>query len=187
MNNTLKKTTQLGAFTALAVTMGYLFSVVPNVEMVTATIFIAGFIMGPWEGLAVGIVAEGLYSLFNPYGPAAPPLFIAQVVSMAITGFVGGHFGKHRSGLTPWAPVYLALAGLGLSLLFAVLTTLSFMPLAGLSFHQLTGSFIYGIGFYLTHILSNTLIFLTVVPILIRVLSKVIPTLGVASCVEETT
>lgn len=169
MTPTVKKITLMGAFVALAVTLGYALITVPNVELVTATIFIAGYILGIREGFLVGLVAEALYSGLNPYGMAAPPIFIAQVVSMALIGMAGGFIGRHRPKMRLPFLATLALTGFLGTLLFDAMTTISYALFIELSKETLIGSFIYGLGFYAAHLISNTLIFLTIVPGLIGI------------------
>ena len=79
-------------FVALAVALGHLLAYVPNIELVTFTVFAAGVALGKWRGAAIGATAMALYSAFSPFGSglAVPPLFAAQIVSMAVAGFAGG-------------------------------------------------------------------------------------------------
>lgn len=172
MNYIVKKISLLGVFVSLGVTLGYGFSYIPNIELVTATVFISGFLLGIRAGFLVGLLTESIYSLFNPYGAAAPPLFIAQVVSMSITGMMGGIIGKGNMGFKKRDLITFGLAGLISTVIFASLTTLSFLIFTGLSLKKLLGSFIYGLGFYITHIVSNTIIFILIVPLILNVLRK---------------
>jgi len=172
MNFVIKKITLLSVFIALGVTLGYAFAYIPNVELVTATVFIAGYLLGIKEGLLVGLLAESIYSLFNPYGVAAPPLFIAQVVSMAFTGILGGMCGKRNMRLRKIDLIIFGFTGLISTLIFTSLTTMSFLLYTGLSLKKLMGSFIYGLGFYILHIASNTIIFILIVPVILNSLQK---------------
>jgi len=152
-------------FSALAVGMGYLFILVPNVEMITATVFIAGSIMGPLHGALIGLAAELIYSAFNPFGMAIPPLLIAQVLCFALIGFVGGIVGSRAMRSTPLRFCVLGLCGFLLTLFYDVATTLSFaLYTAGTDVQKLASTFALGITFYAVHSLGNTLIFVTVVP-----------------------
>lgn len=172
MNLSIKKIALMGLFTALGIVMGHTFIHIPNVELVTATIFIAGFLLGIKSGLVVGLITESIYSLFNPYGAAAPPLFIAQVVSMGLAGILGGLLGKRNVRTETMYYLQLGLAGFVATIIFAVLTTLSFVLFIDFSWDKLLASFIAGLGFYITHIISNTLIFFTLVPLVLKTLEK---------------
>ena len=163
----------MGLFISAGVSLGFALAHIPNVELVTATIFLSGYFLGLKEGILVGICTEGLYSLLNPFGLAAPPLFLAQIISMGFAGFAGAVFCKHRSMKGIIYPIQLGIVGFGLTLLFAASTTLSFVLFIELSARQIIGSFIYGMGFYITHLMTNTLIFIILVPVIIQGLDKI--------------
>lgn len=164
----LNKTIILSALlVALAVAIGYLFVFVPNVEMITATVFVAGMVVGPLFGMLVGAIAELIFSLLNPVGAAAAPLLVAQVISFALVGLAGGLVGMPGKK-SPW--LYAALyggCGFFLTLIFDVLTTLSFALFnAGGDIKKILAFFGSGLPFYLMHIIVNTIIFVTIVPLL---------------------
>ncbi len=168
----VRKIAFCGLFSALGISLGYALASVPNVELITATLFISGFFLGVKEGILVGIITESLYSLLNPYGMAPPPLFIVQVLCMALAGFTGGVMGK-IGPLKPWKrSVLIGLAGFLLTLNFAAATTFSFVILMGYSFSRLMASFSAGMGFYAIHIATNTAIFSLAVPVLLDILKK---------------
>jgi len=75
---------------AACVVLGYLFMPVPNVEMITAAIFLSGLWTGPRHGLIIGLTAEALFSLSNPMGFPPPPLLAAQLAGMGLAGWTGG-------------------------------------------------------------------------------------------------
>ena len=156
---------------ALCVVIGYAFALIPNIEMMTASIFISGYITGPLYGSFVGAIAIGIYSMFNPYGSAIPPLLVAQMVSMGCVGFTGG-FCRKKGMLAniSWLKIVLcACAGFLLTLLYDFLTTISSAYIIiGTDTVKLLASFIAGIAFYLTHWIVNTIIFATIVPLVIK-------------------
>ena len=163
-------------FIALTVAVGYALISVPNIELVTATIFVAGYLLGPSRGIIVGALAEFLFSLTHPLGPSAPPLLVAQVISMAVVGCVGGLAGRWQHIPGNVIVRILIFAGLGffLTLMFDVLTTLSFaIFLSGLSVPKIIATFTFGSFFYTIHLVVNTLIFALIVPaIVIRLSSR---------------
>lgn len=163
----------MGAFIALSVALGYAFITVPNVELVTASIFIAGYVLGIKEGCLIGFIAEAIYSGLNPYGMAAPPILIAQVLSMAVIGMMGGIIGSRSYSNKVSFLFILGLSGFLGTLLFDTATTFFYALFIELSRETLIGSFIYGLGFYITHLLSNTVIFLTIVPVVLRTVGKI--------------
>lgn len=163
-------------FTAIAVVLGYLFLTVPNVELVTATVFVSGFVLGPLHGCIVGIVTEVIYSGLNPMGMATPNLLIAQALGMALAGYVGGLFHRRRWHLRPALVRYLifGLAGFLITLVFDVLTTLSFaLFMSEPNLNKIMSSFIIGMSFYIVHLVINTVVFAGLVPIILSGLNRI--------------
>ena len=80
----------LGIFTALAVVLGYALVFIPNIELFTLMIFLAGFIMGKRDGAIVGLMSSFIFVFFNPYGVSPLPLFAYQLVHYVLVGFLGG-------------------------------------------------------------------------------------------------
>jgi peptidoglycan/LPS O-acetylase OafA/YrhL len=99
-------------FVALAAALGYLLAPIPNVELVTFTVFAAGTVLGRSRGAIAGGLAIGIFSGLNPHGSGLsyPPLYVAQIGATAFAGFAGGAsaalWRRHARG-TP----FLALAG----------------------------------------------------------------------------
>ena len=158
--------TLLALWIAVTVALGYALATVPNVELVTASVFLAGYLFGPAAGVLVGISAEFLYSLTSPYGLAAPPLLVAQLLGMAFAGFTGGWLGRPASPPRAGLRLHLTfgLAGLFVTLVFDLITTASFLVFSGITLKKLLVSAVFGLGFYLVHIGWNTLVFATVLP-----------------------
>jgi len=166
MNN--PRTLTLSAiFIALAVAGGMALIQIPNVEVITVTIFLSGFLLGVPAGIAVGAGAEFLYSFFNPYGVALPPLLIAQVFSMALAGAAGGVLRRVHPGQVPH-PAVLGVLGLMLTASFDLMTTYAGAWMIGQQSLGFLALLLAGFSFYATHLLTNTLIFALVLPILVR-------------------
>ena len=157
----------MGIFIALAIGGGLALIQVPNVELVTATIFLSGLMLGTGPGLCVGVIAEFLYSLFNPYGVAAPPIMLAQVFAMALTGAAGGwaRLLAHEKIPPAWL---LAVLGLCLTVVFDLATTLGGALMIGQGLSGFFAALAFGIPFYATHVISNALIFALLLPVLAR-------------------
>ena len=164
----------IGIFSSLAYAGGFLFIAVPNVEIFTAAIFLSGVLLGPRNGLVVGVVGATLYAIFNPFGVSPAPLFVAQVFSRAIIGLAGGIL---RSLLdfdkVSWYNAFwLGLVGLLLTWGYDLLADLSFSVVSGFSLQQIEIVFLRGLPFYLVHGVVNTAIFALVLPSLIRRMLK---------------
>ncbi|RKY73040.1 MAG: hypothetical protein DRQ24_03465 [Candidatus Latescibacterota bacterium] len=158
-------------FVALVVTLGYAFIFLPNVEAVTATVFISGFLLGKKRGSIVGLLGEFIYASLNPYGASMPPLLAAQVASMGLTGLLGGSVGsRYKEKITLSAVLLLrfALWGILLTLIYDVATCAGFFAFAGFSARQMLASLAVGLPFYAVHLGSNAIIFASVVPVLLK-------------------
>jgi len=166
---------QIGIFSALAYAGGFAFILIPNVEMISAIIFLSGVYLGPKRGLLVGLIAQSLYSILNPYGVSPPPLFVAQVLNRMLLGYVGGCL---RPFLNSQRPLFLigsilAVTGLTLTWLFDITTDFSFFFVSGFSIEQMKTTFALGLPFYLVHGVSNTLIFALALPVVLQGLKRI--------------
>jgi hypothetical protein len=161
---------------ALSVSLGMALSGVPNVELVTLTVFAAGFLLGPGAGACVGAASAALFSAFNPLGTALPPLVAAQAVGQLAVGWSGGVFGPLVARVENRFFSRAVAAGVGfvLTVSYDVVTNAgAYVTIAGeKSLEGLVKFTIAGILFVGVHIVWNTLVFgATLVPIL-RVLSR---------------
>ena len=155
----------MAIFIALAVAVGQ--DPFPNLELVSATIFLSGMVLGAKRGLIVGVVAEFLFSSLNAYGPAAPPLLIAQMLSMMLAGFTGGFVQNLFGSRVPPAWL-LGLIGLTLTFVYDFLTTLSTVVIVKTGVPGFVATVATGFYFFLLHQISNTIIFAFLLPVLLR-------------------
>ncbi len=172
MTPIIKKIVLMGSFIGLGVSLGYLLQPIPNVEMVTATTFIGGYLLGIRQGLLIGITTELIFSTLNPLGSASPPLIAAMAISMGISGAWGGILGMKSNHNGRGFRIKLAFAASVCTIIFYVFTTVSFAILLSLSFEQLINSFAAGTIFLIIHITSNIFIFTIIVPVIIKRLEK---------------
>ena len=132
---------------------------VPNVELMTLTVFISGIFTGPRYGALTGFLSIIIFSLFNPYGPALPPLLAAQVAGFTLAGAAGGLM---RGILRQGGMITAALSGFFITLFYDILTTLASAYIAFGSENFIDGliGFFAASGFFiLVHTGINTLIF----------------------------
>lgn len=167
------KLARMALFTALAAALGFSLSGVPNVELVTATVFIAGAVLGPREGALVGAAAEALYTSFHPMGAPPPPLWIAQVLGMSLAGTAGGVWRRYPARSFMRSRFGAAAAGLLCTITFDVLTTASFAFFLHFDLEQIIRSFIFGLWFTLLHAAANALIFALFVPVVLARLATI--------------
>ncbi len=166
----IKRVAQAGIFTALAVSLGYLLFFIPNIELISATIFASSWLFGSLVGVIVGGISFAIFSIFNPLGASLPPLFIAQVFGGMLIGVAGSAFKIMLSSL----PFYLRAIVLGigaglLTLIYDVITNIGGF-IAFTTEKTFLAYLASGIVFSLLHIISNVLIFsILLFPILNKV------------------
>ena len=154
-------------FSAVAIGLGFMFMLVPNVEFISITVFLSGLTLGFSWGAAVGASSMLIYSSFNPLGSGLVyfTLLIGQILAMVVIGMFGAAANKIVKSL---APVYQAiLAGLfGFigTLIYDIATNLAYPLSAGYSLKETFAYGISGILFTAMHLASNTAIFSVVVP-----------------------
>jgi hypothetical protein len=161
-------------FIALSVAVGYLLAGVPNVELMTLCVFLSGVFLGCGLGAVVGILSIFLYSVFNPFGPPLLPLIITQLVGFALIGLSGGLLRVQIGCAGRRAIVVSAVAGLILTVVYDLLTTVAtaFVFLGGDGFIEgFMGVFIAGALFLVIHTISNTVVFAVAVVPVVRVIA----------------
>jgi len=158
-------------FIALSVALGYALAEIPNVELMTLTVFVAGAFCGWGLGSLVGGLSILFFSLLNPLGPAPAPLLAAQVAGFAVTGAVGGVVGPRIAPITWRGAAVSAAMGFLLTLFYDVITTLAtaFIALGVDRFAGgLAGVFLVGTAFVAWHVGINTAVFAAAVPPILR-------------------
>ncbi len=83
---------RIALFAALVYVLSWGTSYLPNVNFIFIIVFSAGFLWGLIPGMAVGAIGMGLWTLFNPYGPAPLPIMLAQTIGASGSGIVGALF-----------------------------------------------------------------------------------------------
>ena len=123
MMSGLRLFTRIALFSALVYVFSWATSYLPNVNLVFFIVFSTGFLWGALPGALVGIIGMGIFTAFNPYGPAHPYLMAAQMIGAGLSGPVGAGFSKTAwSGHDRWLSVgLLALTG-------GVCTVLYYIP-----------------------------------------------------------
>lgn len=170
----VRKVILAALFIALSVVLGYLLAEVPNIELMTLSVFLSGIFLGAAAGAVVGAVSILFYSVFNPYGAALPPLIVAQLLGYIFIGAIGGLLGPVVRRVDSLAVVTAAAAGLALTFVYDLLTTVATAVIA-LGVENLRegfiGVFLAGSVFVAIHALSNTAIFTIAVVPIVKVIS----------------
>jgi len=159
-------------FSALAIGLGFSLLMIPNIELITVIVFIAGITLGTKWGILVGGTAEFIFSVFNPFGSGLvfPPLLVSQVVAMVIVGIIGGILRKilFIKEYSKKHIILLVIVGFLLTFLFDSLTTLAYPISMGFDFPQAFGIYLSGLGFTFLHQISNAIIFPIIVPKVVK-------------------
>jgi len=155
----IKRVAQIGVFTALSVSLGYVLFFIPNVELISSSIFASGWLFGPYVGITVGGLSFAIFALFNPLGASLPPLFLAQIIGGMLIGVAGGYLRTLFSNHSFFLQVpFFALTGAILTLIYDLLTNIG----AFIAFTTEKTFYAYvvtGILFSVLHIFSNIVIF----------------------------
>jgi thiamine transporter ThiT len=176
----LKRTAATGLFAALALALNFPLLGVPNVELFSVCLFIAGVYLGYWGGIVTPLIAGVIFVFFNPNGPPSViTLVIAQLVGFVLFGLAGAIFGKsilrnknHMVGM-----VFSAAIGVVFTFIYDALTNAAI----AVTFGPFWPTMISGIAFSLMHIVSNGIIFGLVEPLMVKLWQIVEPRLYPAS------
>jgi hypothetical protein len=159
---------------ALCIAIGYLFSRVPNIELISAATFTSGVLVGVRRGAVVGALAESIYAGFNPYGVSPPPLFASQVLGFVLLGAAGGVWGPILRRLPLAAQAAAAgIAGFTMTLVYDLLTNFAVWVMARET-SSLAAVLIGGLSFPfpLAHALVNSAGFALLVPAVLRAVQR---------------
>lgn len=162
---------QTALLAALCAAVGYLFSSLPNVELISATTFACGVWAGPRRGALVGALAEAVYAGFNRYGVSPPPLYAAQILGFAFLGAAGGVLGPMLRRVPGAVAVFLSAAsGFACTLAYDLLTNAAIWVMAREQpfVRVVWGGLVFPFPF--AHALGNTVAFACVVPAVMRAL-----------------
>ncbi len=161
----------LGLFAGTAVGAGYLLSSVPNVELMSLIIALSGAVLGPVAGPVCGVLAGGIFSLGNPFGPPPPVLLLAQILGhgfMGLMGWVGaGQILRLTTGNGSLKGMLRAgvVAVVG-TLFYEILTNLAIVVMFEEA--SLKVILIGAIPYSLIHMGVNTVLFVLFFPVLVR-------------------
>ncbi|MBL7190188.1 hypothetical protein ISS30_00690 [bacterium] len=180
----LKLNILTGLCAAASVGLGFLLVAVPNIELITAAIFLSGLLLGIVRGILVGLIAEFLFTALNPMGLSFPPLLIAQLFSMAIAGACGGALaGIIENSIAAKRIIIFGISGFLITLNYDFWTTMSFPVSAGFGWEQTLTTLKMGIPFAILHLGVNTLIFALVLPPAYTYLKKMTPVIAIAGLI----
>jgi hypothetical protein len=167
--------------TALVFVVGQALAGVPNVELVTLLVFLAGYLLGPVGGMVVGAAGMAAHSLFNVMGAAAPPVWIAQWVCYALVGLAGALVGPALARVTRRGVAALLAAATGAALVLFYQAAVN--AVAFFTFSSGVSLWVYlwgGIAFAAVQVVWNAAVFLLALMPTLRVLARYRRELGAA-------
>ena len=175
------KVVLISMFTALSVVIGYMLALLPNIELFTLMVFLAGFVLGGRYGLLVGLFSSLIFTFFNPFGPSPLPLLIVQLTYYSMVGFLGGVAKRvllKKDYFQPKQDLYVFKILLIFALFGAVMTfTFDFVStLVDSLFYNIPfiPYYLSGILFTTIHLVGNTLGFIFILPALIQLSFKLL-------------
>ncbi len=150
-------TARIAVFAALIYVLSWATSYIPNLNLVFFLVFSSGFLWGASAGMLVGAMGMGLWTFFNPYGPAPIPVIIAQIVGASLGGVAGQlfHALQLHTGNKFMQTIWLVLGSI-------VCTVSFFLPVSLVDawlFQPFWPRFIAGISWSLISFVSNAIIF----------------------------
>jgi energy-coupling factor transport system substrate-specific component len=165
--------TRIASFVAVGLVAGVALVAVPNVELVTAVCFSAGFLLGPAAGMLTGALTESLFAGFNPMGSSFGILLVGQVIGMVAAGLLGS-VAAITSGPKLGYRYRVSVVGMGIlaTLFFDLVTNLIFPIAAGFTVSQTMISLGTAVPFAITHLVSNAVVFSLIVQTLLPKLKK---------------
>ena len=171
----LNKLVQAAIFAAMAIGLGFMFMLVPNLEFISVPVFLSGLTLGMGYGTLVGGTAMLIYSAMNPLGSGLIyiTLLLGQILAMAGIGLLGSISKQFLKIHNPLACSIVA-GGIGLvcTLLYDGVTTLTYPISAGYDWDETVAYAISGLLFTFMHLVSNAIIFSLVVPGYLRRISQ---------------
>jgi len=153
----------MSLWAGLIVTVGMVFALIPNMELVILSAFLGGIALGPKRGFIVAFIGEAIFSALNPIGSGLgfPILYGFQVFTIGLSGLVGGLTSRFfaREGHYLQFSILLGITGFLLTLIYDVLTALSFPISSGMTEGTIWATLTTGLVFFTMHLVSNTLLF----------------------------
>jgi energy-coupling factor transport system substrate-specific component len=144
------------------------FAPIPNIKPTTDIIILAGFVLGPAPGFAVGATAALASNVVFGQGPWTP----WQMAAWGLCGLLGAALGAATGRRVPRVPLALFCAAMGL-LFGAIMDLSTFTTFSGghtlAQYLAISGT---SLGFNIAHAAGNAVFCLAFGPALIRALER---------------
>lgn len=165
MTDRLRIITRVAVFAALVFIFSYFSVSLYNFNPAFFIVFLSGFLWGAYPGMGVGIVGFFLYTNFNPYGPAALPIMLSQLIGISFSALLGVAVSKMITNEN-WdgrSIFILALAGFLSGLVYHILVDV----VDAYIYQPFWPRLLAGLFFSLITIVSNSIIFPLMFPVLV--------------------
>lgn len=155
----------MAIMTALALVGNYVLVAVPNVELGSTVLFITAYIFGAHMAGWSTLIMSLLFGIINPWGGFIPQIWASQVIGWLYIITIGAIMGRQSTNGRNIPPKKweLAITGAFVTLIFEQITNLGYSITFGVPFFLAATA---AIPFSIVHIISNTIIFSQVVPML---------------------
>lgn len=170
MTRRLQLMTRVALFAALVFVFSYFSVTLYNFNPAFFIVFLAGYIWGVWPGIGVGVIGFFLYSNFNPYGMAPFPIMVSQLIGISLTPLIGAAVSRMITAAT-WdgrTIFILALAGFVSGLSYHIIVDI----VDALIYQPFLPRLIGGLFFSLITIVSNSILFPLLFPVLVYMRSR---------------
>jgi hypothetical protein len=151
--------------TTLALVGNYALVAVPNLELGSTVLFVTAYFFGARMAIWSTLIMSLLFGIINPWGAFIPQIWASQVIGwfyIITIGSIMGRQSKNGRKLEPrkWE---LSITGAFVTFIFEQITNLGYSITFGVPFFLAATA---AIPFSAIHIISNTVIFSQVVPML---------------------
>ncbi|MHA1312770.1 MAG: hypothetical protein ACTSRB_02560 [Candidatus Helarchaeota archaeon] len=170
----------IAILTATGIGGSYALVFLPNVEILTLTIFITSFLFGMSVGCPMAAISSLIFHSFNPWGVAPLPTLVILLTLYVFVAVVGGLLGRIRKKnpdseikYSAWTVYKYAILGASLTLLYdfgSALSSVFFYPFQLITPNLIFFIYIAQIPYTIIHVVCNSLLFGLVAPqVIIRI------------------
>ncbi len=152
--------------TAVTLVGEYALVAVPSVELGTTVLFLTGMVFGGQVGIPCAVISSLVFAMINPWGAFIPQIWFAQMIGWVYIVIIADLTRRPGHAATSGE---LALLGAALTLEFDLITDIGYSLAFGIPFFV---AVIAGVLFHVVHLISNSVLFATVIPLLSRTIER---------------
>ena len=157
--------------TALAIVGNYSVVFIPNVELGTIVLFVTAYVFGPVMALWSTLITSIIFGAINPWGGFIPQIWASQVIGwiyVVLAGSIAGKPGRY-SDVDVFSSRELGAIGLVVTVVFDLVTNVGYSLTFGIPYSI---ALIAGFPFMVVHVVSNVILFSSVVPRLQKIIRE---------------